>query len=336
MNIHIFLKLFSLYAVPSAYMHFFELPWSYLIFWLSSSQELRSACLSEGQYERPCTPWQNQFSIVLQNHSNEAHWHYCSKKHGDDSYRLLVLLLEILDNQSISFISLIYLEIIYVIWLTRQEEVTAGQAERKRPNMMQTMAYDQKVWHRVIRAGQRDPVENRHEQSIITLIKRDRGKLLLLWEKGHQSWDGLWLRQTRSFLLCWKIQLGRSGALIHLQWGLSADLSKRLIICICSLWYKKVGKLQIIWWLTPGRNMYGMYSPITAGRLASITHRKGTFLMTAKYPLSSSFSSEFVDSSIRVTFSSSFLIFSFISAIEFSSSLDGMGTGFIVAPRIVH
>ena len=38
------LNLFSLHAVPLAYIHFFELPWSYLIFSLSSSQELRSAC----------------------------------------------------------------------------------------------------------------------------------------------------------------------------------------------------------------------------------------------------------------------------------------------------
>ena len=37
---------FSLHAVPVAYINFFELPWSYLIFGLSSSQELRSACFS--------------------------------------------------------------------------------------------------------------------------------------------------------------------------------------------------------------------------------------------------------------------------------------------------
>ena len=46
MNIWIFLNLFSLHAVPLADIHFLALPWSYLIFGLSSSQELRSACWS--------------------------------------------------------------------------------------------------------------------------------------------------------------------------------------------------------------------------------------------------------------------------------------------------
>ena len=46
--------------------------------------------------------------------------------------------------------------------LTRQEEVTAGQAERKSPNMMQTMAYDQKEKQTVIRAGQMAPAHNRY------------------------------------------------------------------------------------------------------------------------------------------------------------------------------
>ena len=53
--------------------------------------------------------------------------------------------------------------------LTRQEEVTAGQAERKSPNMMQTMAYDQKEKQTVIRAGQMAPAHNTNKQMLTSI-----------------------------------------------------------------------------------------------------------------------------------------------------------------------
>ena len=59
------LNLFSLHAVPLGYIHFFELLWSYLIFGLSSSQELRSACLS-----RKFVPYPDEIAI---------YWNYQSK-----------------------------------------------------------------------------------------------------------------------------------------------------------------------------------------------------------------------------------------------------------------
>ena len=81
-----------------------------------------------------------------------------------------------------------------------------------------------------------------------------------------------------------------------------------------------------------------MYNPITAGRLASMRQRKGTFFITVKYPFS------FL--SVAVSFSElsscSFsnltrLSFCFLSSvIESSSSLGFLGTGFIVAPSNEH